>query len=89
VSGRHGLAVRTWRDPGGRWYAVADAIPEGVARAAVAGGDLEGSAAAKAERATGSWAAETASGATEAEAVLEAVRLLLARGLGRLDPKGY
>jgi len=79
----HGLVVRTWQDEG-HWYAVAEAVPEGVARAAVAGGELPGTAQARAEQGAGRWPLESASGATEPAAVLEAVRRLLARGL---EPK--
>jgi hypothetical protein len=80
---RHGIVVRTWRDEG-RWYAVAEAIPEPLARAAVAGGDLPDTAKARA-RSVVAWPLESATAATESEAVLEAVRRLLARGL---EPAG-
>lgn len=81
MSYRHGLVVRTWREPDGRWFASAEAVPEGVARAAVAGGELPDTAAARAAQAGQGWAVEPAVGDTEAEPVLEAVRRVLARGL--------
>ncbi len=78
---KHGIVVRTWRAEG-RWVAAAEALPEPLARAAVARGDLPDTAAARAvaER----WPMESASSTTEAQAVLEAVRRLLERGL---DPE--
>lgn len=81
MSDRHGIVVRTWREPGGRWFASAEAVPEGVARAAVAGGELPGTAAGRAAHADRRWAVESAAGDAEDEAVLEVVRRVLARGL--------
>lgn len=84
MSDRHGIVVRTWREPDGRWFASAEAVPEGIARAAVAGGELPDTASARAARAGRGWAVEAGGGDTEPAAVLEAVRRVLARGL---DPK--
>ena len=80
---RHGIVVRTWQDEG-HWYAAAEAVPEPLARMAVAGGELPDTAEALAERRAGSWPLESAIADTEGAAVLEAVRRLLGRGL---DPQ--
>lgn len=75
----HGLVVRTSLEPDGQWLAVAETVPVGVARAAVAGGDLPETEAARAEQRKGPWPVETALAGTELAAVLEAVRRLLSR----------
>lgn len=87
AASRHGMVVRSWCEPDGRWVAAAEAVPEGVARAAVARGDLPDTNAARAAQAGDSWPVETAIADDEATAVLEAVRRLLAR-LGPSEPAG-
>jgi hypothetical protein len=77
----HGIVIRAWREREGHWLATAEAVPEGIARAAVAGGDLPGTAAARAAQCGRPWPVETALGSTEADATTEALRRLLARGL--------
>lgn len=81
----HGIIVRTFptfaEESGGSWFAVAEAVPEGIALAAVAGGELPGTAAAVEARRQAVWALETVMADSESEAVLGAVRRLLARGL--------
>lgn len=77
-----GIVVRTFTgEPGARWFAVAEAVPEGIARAAIAGGELPDTAAALEARRRAAWPVETVMADSEAEAVLGAVRRLLARGL--------
>lgn len=77
-----GIVIRTFKgEPGARWFAVAEAVPEGIARAAVAGGELPDRAAAVEARRLAVWAVETVVADSESEAVLGAVRRLLARGL--------
>jgi hypothetical protein len=85
VDEQHGIVVRTWREPDGRWFATAEAIDAGLARATVAGGELPGTPDARARQATKTWPAESAMADSEASAVLEAVRRLLDRGLGPTD----
>ena len=77
----HGLVVRTWREPDGRWVATAEAVPAALARATVAGGELPDTRAARAARQARSWPVESSLANTEGAAVNEAVRRLLARGL--------
>ena len=77
----HGLVVRTWREPDGRWIATAEAVPVALARAPVAGGELPDTKAARAARQARPWPVESTLADTEDAAVCEAVRRLLARGL--------
>lgn len=78
----HGIVIRTFAgEPGARWFAVAEAVPEGIAGAAVAGGELPDTRLALEARRRAVWPVETVAADTEAEAVLGAVRRLLARGL--------
>jgi hypothetical protein len=78
---KHGLVVRTSLEPDGRWFASATAVPEAIATAAVAGGDLTSTAAARRNQRQSTWLLETAFGATELEAVTGAIAMLLEQGL--------
>jgi hypothetical protein len=78
---KHGLVVRSSLEDDGRWFASAEKVPEALAATAVAGGDLSATATARDDKAGRRWPAESSFGATEEEAILTAVRRVLARGL--------
>ncbi len=82
----HALVVRTSLEADGQWLATAETIPVGIARLAVAGGDLPDTEAARAEQRKGPWPVESALAGTEPAAVLEAVRRLFSRW--SLSPDG-
>jgi hypothetical protein len=79
--GKHAFIVRTSLEDDGLWAALAEAVPEIIATATVAGGDIPGVEAARRDRPLSLWACECSHGATESEAVTAVVAKLLVRGL--------